>query len=178
MGAWASLMGATQVSCAAGPAASPMPSPASLELRIEVLSPQPSMARIDMAWALRNTSAHPVRVASHVIAGPLTQFDQLTLKVCEAGQSRCQSVLFETARSASMPVQCLLQAGQTMRHELDLAAWLEQQGIPLHTGVPYELQATYQQTDSQGIPSTEIPLWTGSLTSNTVGMTLLPRPSR
>ena len=157
-------------------------------LAVELHAPATVVAGspITLHWVLRNQGGSPLRVASHVIAGPRPQFDELTLRVCLAGTSNCREVIFQTARAASAPVQCVLLPGHALVQAIDLSAWLVGPGAPLQPG-RYDLQAIYQRpaagpgaiddapppalcgsTDGASPASSQpvrAPLWTGTVKS-------------
>jgi hypothetical protein len=143
-----------------------------------------------VTWSLHNGGGVPLRVASQVLAAPRPQFDELTLRLCRDGASACTEVPLQTARAASVPVQCVLLPGAVLRHVIDLKAWFADAGVVLVPGgysllLSYRRQATGDGPEAPSVASCtpddgsaaqrwRLPLWLGELHADPVRVMVRP----
>lgn len=99
--------------------------------------------------ALENVGSQPLEVLSHVMAAGERHYDWFTVIVGE------REFKLQADRNRSGFVRVTLAPGESLRHEIDLAAWAARQGVSLTTGA---LRARYEV---EGDPTA----WNGRLTA-------------
>jgi hypothetical protein len=114
-----------------------------------------------VSLALENTGERPLEVLSHVLAAGEAHYDWFTVRV----DARELRLLDDRNRSAV--VRATLAPGESLRHEVDLAAWAQRPvngGEPLAPGA-HELRARYEVGADESA-------WTGRLDAGPAGLTL------
>ena len=101
-----------------------------------------------LTWRLTNHSTKGVLVLSHYATTEGKHFDNLTLDIVRSGNHQTWRLPLLGARKAVAKVACLLKPSETLRHEINLTAWLNQHHVNLGLG-RFEIALIYQVASNE-----------------------------
>jgi hypothetical protein len=98
---------------------------------------------IRLVWVLTNAAANDVLVVSHYAAGERKHFDNLELRIVRRADRHAWSLSFSGPRKGAAKIGCVLRAGHSLRHEIDLSYWSRLHGVDLGVGT-FDIVGTYR----------------------------------
>lgn len=117
-----------------------------MDLKLQLLPEKAAYSRnqpIRLTWSLTNSSPNEILVLSHYATTERRHFDHTELEIVRADDQKVWNLPLFGARKGVAKVGCLMAPGDTLKHAIDLASWLNLHHIDIGAG-KFNVTATYR----------------------------------